>query len=121
MLLTSTLVLGLKLVISVSFLWRRSEYQSDGASLCFADMDSVQHLWTECKFLSYDRSMTNEELLTWRHSQGMTRQALADALGISVWTIVKWERGERRMPGRWLDLALERLACDATRPTPEAD
>lgn len=77
-------------------------------------MDNVQHLWTLCNPSGYNFCMTNEELLSWRHSRGLTRQQLADALNVSSWTVVKWERGERKIPA-FLWRALEHVDCKEPR------
>jgi DNA-binding transcriptional regulator YiaG len=86
----------------------------------FFSMDNVQHLWTLCNPLRYNFCMTNEELLAWRNGRGLTRQQLADSLGVSSWTIVKWERGERKIPA-YLWRALEHLDCTTRRPPPSEE
>lgn len=62
--------------------------------------------------------MDREQLIDARKRLGLTQRQLAEALGLHHMTIVKWERDQRRMPGRWLDLALAQLACSAGGHTP---
>ena len=60
--------------------------------------------------------MTNEELLSWRQARNLTRQQLAAMLDVSMWTVVKWERGERKIPA-FMWRALEHLDCTHPRAT----
>lgn len=53
--------------------------------------------------------MTPDEVTGWRHEYVLTRQQLADLLGIHPTTVSRWERGSTPPP-RWLPLALESLA-----------
>lgn len=65
--------------------------------------------------------MTAEELRSWRKAHGYSLRQLADRLDIHYQSVYRWEKGINPMPGRWLDLALERLACDATARPPVED
>jgi transcriptional regulator with XRE-family HTH domain len=54
--------------------------------------------------------MTGSALRTWRRSRGWSQKRLADALGVPVNTIARWERSEMRVQHPTiLRLALERL------------
>lgn len=53
--------------------------------------------------------MTPDDVLRWRKDFLLTRQQLADLLGIHPTTVSRWERGTTPPP-RWLPLALETLA-----------
>lgn len=53
--------------------------------------------------------MTPEDVVAWRKAYVLSRQQLADLLGIHPTTVSRWERGTTPPP-RWLPLALETLA-----------
>ncbi len=61
--------------------------------------------------------MTAAELTQWREAHGMTKTALAAKLGVSVHTVLRWEKRHRRIPGPVpLALAhLHHLARDAEK------
>lgn len=50
--------------------------------------------------------MDAHELKGWRDARGLTQKALADLLGVHLMTVVKWETGQRRVPGRMFTRAL---------------
>jgi transcriptional regulator with XRE-family HTH domain len=52
------------------------------------------------------------KLKEWRESRGWTAQRLAAELGVQTSTITRWERGERRIPARFLESALMGLRCE---------
>jgi transcriptional regulator with XRE-family HTH domain len=58
--------------------------------------------------MDYTRVMIKEELRAWRKEQGLTQQALAEALGVKKLAVSRWERGERGIPAL-LSLALKGL------------
>ncbi len=60
------------------------------------------------KPLAYIKAMTNTELKNWREREGYSQGRLAEALGIHVMTVSKWERGIRAIPP-FLRLALRAL------------
>ena len=60
------------------------------------------------KCLRYLQVMTGDELKQEREKMGLTQQALADALGVDVMTISRWERDVRTIPP-YLPLALESI------------
>lgn len=66
-------------------------------------------------------AMTPDDLRAWRKAHGYSMRRLAEALDLHYYSFYRWEKGINPMPGRWLDLALERLACEskprATTPT----
>ena len=49
--------------------------------------------------------MTPSELRATYRAMGLTQQALADRLGVTVRAVRFWEQGERPIP-KWLALAL---------------
>lgn len=53
--------------------------------------------------------MTAESLAAWRKAQGLTQQALADALGCSRRALVNWEGGAHAIPP-YIALACAALA-----------
>ena len=59
------------------------------------------------------KSMTPDDLRTWREKHGYTQVQLAQALGVHEMTVSKWERGVTRKDKipPFLRLALERLEC----------
>jgi transcriptional regulator with XRE-family HTH domain len=65
--------------------------------------------------------MSRQTLPEARRLLGMTQAELGRALGVAGNTIARWERGERRPPGKLLDLALSSLrgevAPSADQPT----
>lgn len=52
--------------------------------------------------------MKANELVAWRKRWGLTQRQLAQALGVDVMTVSRWERGVRSIPPH-LPLALEAL------------
>ena len=52
--------------------------------------------------------MTPDDVLAWRIEHRLTQQQLADLLLVAVYTIKRWEYGQRQPPW-FLKLALERL------------
>lgn len=57
--------------------------------------------------------MDGQTLRQWRTSHGIGVRQLARLLGIDPSTVVRWERGDRRPPGR----LLERALADVERET----
>lgn len=53
--------------------------------------------------------MTGPELKERREALGLTQEALARELGLVVSTISRWERGDRGMPGKLMDICLDHL------------
>jgi transcriptional regulator with XRE-family HTH domain len=52
--------------------------------------------------------MHGKDLAEWRKVQGLTQKQLAQALGVDVMTVSRWERGVRGIPPH-IPLALEAL------------
>ena len=52
--------------------------------------------------------MEGNDLAKWRKEWGLTQRQLAQALGVDVMTISRWERGVRGIPPH-IPLALEAL------------
>jgi transcriptional regulator with XRE-family HTH domain len=75
----------------------------------------IRHLPTIISFLGYDpRSMpvTIPERLVWyREGKGWAQVHFAGVLGVDPSTIAKWERGERKPLGRYLDSVKMQLIC----------
>jgi len=60
--------------------------------------------------------MTNEELRAWRTAIGITQQAAADALGVTLATFQQWERGTSFATGKPVKIDRRTsLACAAIR------
>lgn len=54
--------------------------------------------------------MTPEQLRTWREARGLSQQQVAELLGVTPFTVYRWEHGDRNPPaGYILDLALAKL------------
>ena len=53
--------------------------------------------------------MTSVDLARWRRFHYVTQEQLATTLGVLRHTVGRWETEERRMPGRWLYVALKAL------------
>jgi len=56
----------------------------------------------------YIINMKGRDLAKWRKEWGLTQKKLAQALGVDVMTISRWERGVRSIPPH-MPLALEAL------------
>jgi transcriptional regulator with XRE-family HTH domain len=50
--------------------------------------------------------MRGDDVRTWREARSLSQRRLAVLLDVDQVTIGRWERGERRPPGRMLELAL---------------
>jgi transcriptional regulator with XRE-family HTH domain len=65
--------------------------------------------------------MRGEELQTWREAHGLSRRQLAQRLDVAEATIHRWEKNERRLPSRIIELALveldRRLAAEQASKT----
>lgn len=61
--------------------------------------------------MAYILTMTKDDLKQWREKQGYSQAALANALGVHVMTISKWERGIREIPA-FLNLALRAIEIE---------
>ena len=88
-----------------------------GAALLHKDMtpDTYHGGWPP---RTTNLGMTASDLRAWRKQHGYSLRQLADRLDIHYQSIYRWEKEINPMPGRWLDLALERLACEGKpRPT----
>lgn len=60
--------------------------------------------------------MTNAQLKTWRTDMGLTQQAAADALGVTLATFQQWERGASFATGKPVKIDRRTaLACAAIR------
>lgn len=60
--------------------------------------------------------MTNEQLKAWRTDMGLTQQAAADALGVTLATFQQWERGTSFATGKPVKIDRRTaLACAAIR------
>jgi len=46
-----------------------------------------------------------------RLDRGLTQARLADAVGVSTFTLIRWERGERAPDGRFLEKLAAALSC----------
>lgn len=46
-----------------------------------------------------------------RRDRGLTQARLADAVGVSTFTLIRWERGERAPDGRFLEKLAMALSC----------
>ena len=46
-----------------------------------------------------------------RQDRGLTQARLADAVGVSTFTLIRWERGERTPDGRFLEKLAAALNC----------
>ena len=61
-----------------------------------------------------DTPMTAEALRAWREARGLSRQGLADMMGLHANTILRMEEGERRDGGNPVQITkLHRLALAA--------
>lgn len=61
--------------------------------------------------MTYDRTMTQNELKKWREKNGYSQSELAKALGTHVMTVSQWERNIRTIP-TFLHLALRCLELE---------
>ena len=61
-----------------------------------------------CMPMVYYLIMTSKDLKTWRAENVYTQKQLADALGVAIMTVSRWETGLREIPS-YLHLALECL------------
>ncbi|MBV2164279.1 MAG: helix-turn-helix domain-containing protein [Comamonas sp.] len=60
--------------------------------------------------------MTSEQLKAWRADMGLTQQASADALGVTLATFQQWERGTSFATGKIVTIDRRTaLACAALR------
>lgn len=57
----------------------------------------------------YKKPMTKDDLKKWREQNGFSQAKLAQALGVAVMTVSRWETGVRSIPV-FLNLALNWLA-----------
>jgi transcriptional regulator with XRE-family HTH domain len=60
------------------------------------------------KPLAYNGMVTPSDLKHWRSDNALSQSQLAEALGVHIITISKWERGVRKIPP-FLYLALKYL------------
>ncbi len=52
--------------------------------------------------------MTPTQLIEWRKRWGYTQPQLADLLGLTRYTVLRWEKGQYAIP-KWLRLALRAI------------